>query len=59
MFYFQIKTENSDGKKPCEMDGAWNDDAEIKEEMFVILGERPKDDILKNYSPVVKKKLNL
>lgn len=41
------------------MDGAWNDDAEIKSEIFVILGERPKDDVLKNYSPVIKKKLNL
>ena len=47
--FFAIQTENSDGQKPCEIDGAWCDTEDIKEEIFVILGERPTDDVLKVY----------
>ena len=44
-----VQTENADGQKPCEIDGAWCDTDDIKEEIFVILGERPTDDVLKVY----------
>ena len=48
-FSLNIQTENAAGEKPCQIDGQWCDDEEIKEEIFVILGERPTDDVLKIY----------
>ena len=46
---YALQTENAAGEKPCQIDGQWCDDEEIKEEIFVILGERPTDDVLKIY----------
>ena len=46
----EFQTENGEGHKPCEIDGAWVETEDIREEMYVILGERPREDIVKIYT---------
>ena len=47
-----FKTPNADGQKPCEIDGKWCDTEDIREEIYIILGERPTADVVKDYNKI-------
>ncbi|CBY24759.1 unnamed protein product [Oikopleura dioica] len=44
------KDTNEEGQKPCDMKGTWTQTEDIREEMYIILGERPNDDVKKVYN---------
>jgi ankyrin repeat protein len=46
------KTANADGQKPCDIDGKWCDTEDIREEIYIILGERPTADVVKDYNKI-------
>ena len=49
---YKIQTANAEGQKPCDIDGKWCDTEDIREEIYIILGERPTADVVKDYNKI-------